>query len=166
MRVGKLSIGDDKPAAAGFDICPPKQAGAKPPQIPPEFHSHVHSALKDSNALLPSISPDICIVNFYSETGRLGLHQDKDESPDSLRLGLPVISFSIGDSADFLYADHRDLDQPKKLLLQSGDVLIFGGPSRNLFHGVASIHPNTAPNLLLQHTNLCPGRLNLTFRRY
>ncbi|TKY61140.1 Alpha-ketoglutarate-dependent dioxygenase AlkB-like [Spatholobus suberectus] len=147
--------------------------GAKPPEIPAEFHNLVHNALRDSNALiphnnhpLPSISPDICIVNFYSQTGRLGLHQDKDESAESLRLGLPVVSFSIGDSADFLYGDHRDVDKAQKLLLQSGDVLIFGGPSRNVFHGVTAIHPMTAPNLLLQHTNLRPGRLNLTFRRY
>ncbi|XP_027904998.1 uncharacterized protein LOC114164497 isoform X1 [Vigna unguiculata] len=145
--------------------------GAKPPHIPPEFQTLVSNALRDSNALvpqnrLPSISPDICIVNFYSQTGRLGLHQDKDESEDSLRRGLPVVSFSIGDSALFLYGDHRDPDKAEKLQLESGDVLIFGGPSRNVFHGVTAIHPNSAPNLLLQHTNLRPGRLNLTFRQY
>ncbi|KAL2345991.1 hypothetical protein Fmac_007276 [Flemingia macrophylla] len=145
--------------------------GAKPPEIPPEFLDHVRNALRDANALisdnpLPSISPDICIVNFYSQSGRLGLHQDKDESQDSLRRALPVVSFSIGDSADFLYADHRDLDKADKLQLHSGDVLIFGGPSRHLFHAVSSIHPNTAPTLLLHHTNLRPGRLNLTFRQY
>nr|KYP72039.1 Alpha-ketoglutarate-dependent dioxygenase alkB isogeny [Cajanus cajan] len=145
--------------------------GAKPPEIPPEFHNYVRNALRDSNAFfpdnsLPSISPDICIVNFYSQSGRLGLHQDKDESEDSLGRGLPVVSFSIGDSADFLYGDHRDVDKAHKLQLQSGDVLIFGGPSRHVFHGVTAIHPSTAPTLLLQHTNLRPGRLNLTFRQY
>jgi len=145
--------------------------GAKPPHIPPEFHTLVSNALHDSNALiphnpLPSISPDICIVNFYSQTGRLGLHQDKDESQDSLRRGLPVVSFSIGDSAHFLYGDQRDPDKAQKLLLESGDVLIFGGPSRNVFHGVTAIKPTSAPQFLLQHTNLRPGRLNLTFRQY
>ncbi|KAK7401648.1 hypothetical protein VNO78_13289 [Psophocarpus tetragonolobus] len=146
--------------------------GAKPPQIPPEFHHLVSNALAalppdtPNPFPLPSIAPDICIVNFYSQTGRLGLHQDKDESEDSLRQGFPVVSFSIGDSADFLYSDHRDLDQPHKLLLNSGDVLIFGGPSRLIFHGVSVVHPNTAPALLLQNTNLRPGRLNLTFRHY
>lgn len=144
--------------------------GAKPPLIPPEFHTLVSNALRDSNALfphdpLPSISPDICIVNFYSQTGRLGLHQDKDESKDSLRRGLPVVSFSIGYSAQFLYGDHRDPDKAQKLQLESGDVLIFGGPSRNVFHGVTAIDTTTAPNLL-QHINLRPGRLNLTFRQY
>ncbi|CAJ1976075.1 unnamed protein product [Sphenostylis stenocarpa] len=145
--------------------------GARPPDIPPEFHTLVSNALRDSNAHtphnpLPSISSDICIVNFYSQTGRLGLHQDKDESEDSLRRGLPVVSFSIGDSAHFLYGDHRDPDTAQKLLLESGDVLIFGGPARNVFHGVTDILPTSAPNFLLQHTNLRPGRLNLTFRQY
>lgn len=145
--------------------------GSKPPDIPDEFHNLVSNALRDSNALfphnpLPSISPDICIVNFYSQSGRLGLHQDKDETQHSLRLGLPVVSFSIGDSADFFYSDHRDVDNAQHLTLQSGDVLIFGGPSRNVFHGVSAIHQSTAPSLLLQHTNLRPGRLNLTFRQY
>lgn len=145
--------------------------GANPPEIPPDFHTLVLNAIRHSNALfpdnpLPSISPDICIVNFYSQTGRLGLHQDKDETQDSLRQGLPVVSFSIGDSADFLYGDHRDVDKAQNLTLQSGDVLIFGGPSRNLFHGVSTIHKTTAPDILLQHTNLRPGRLNLTFRQY
>ena len=141
------------------------------PHIPPEFHTLVSNALRDANALiphnpLPSVSPDICIVNFYSQTGHLGLHQDNYESEDSLRRGLPVVSFSIGHSAPFLYGDHRDPDKAEKLLLESGDVLIFGGPSRNVFHGVSAIHPATAPEILLQHTNLCPSRLNLTFRQY
>ena len=92
--------------------------------------------------------------------------QDKDESQHSLGQGLPVVSFSIGDSADFLYGDERDVDKAQKLVLESGDVLIFGGKSRNVFHGVTAIHPRTAPSLLLHQTNLRPGRLNLTFRQY
>lgn len=92
--------------------------------------------------------------------------QDKDESEKSIRAGLPVVSFSIGDSAEFLYGDERDVDMAKEVLLESGDVLIFGGKSRNIFHGVTTIQPKTAPELLLQETNLRPGRLNLTFRQY
>lgn len=154
--------------------------GAKPPHIPPDFHRLIQEAIRDSHALiqqhsktktnpqliLPSISPDICIVNFYSQDGQLGLHQDKDESEQSLQQGLPVVSFSIGDSADFLYGDDRDMDKAKKVVLESGDVLIFGGKSRKIFHGVTAVHPTTAPNLLLKQTNLRPGRLNLTFRQY
>uniref|UniRef100_A0A2N9EQF5 DNA N(6)-methyladenine demethylase n=1 Tax=Fagus sylvatica TaxID=28930 RepID=A0A2N9EQF5_FAGSY len=152
---------------------------AKPPSIPAEFYQLVEKAIKDSHSLfqkkskssnvkeiLPLMSPNICIVNFYSANGRLGLHQDRDESRESLARGLPVVSFSIGDKADFLYGDQRDVDKAEKVELESGDVLIFGGKSRHIFHGVTAIHPDTAPKSLLEETNLRPGRLNLTFREY
>ncbi|PRQ51631.1 putative DNA oxidative demethylase [Rosa chinensis] len=153
--------------------------GAKPPFIPVDFFRLVENAIKDSHSLirkdskasnseyiLPRMTPDICLVNFYSSTGRLGLHQDRDESEQSLRKQLPVVSFSIGDAAEFLYGDQRDVELAKKITLESGDVLIFGGESRHIFHGVASIQPNTAPKTLLEETKLQPGRLNLTFRKY
>uniref|UniRef100_A0A6M2EBN3 DNA N(6)-methyladenine demethylase n=1 Tax=Populus davidiana TaxID=266767 RepID=A0A6M2EBN3_9ROSI len=153
--------------------------GAKAPIFPSVFHPLVERAIKDSHALieinskstaaediLPSMSPNICVVNFYSESGRLGLHQDKDESPESLRTGLPVVSFSIGDIGEFLYGDQRDVEKAEKVKLESGDVLIFGGVSRHIFHGVSSVQPKTAPAALLDETNLRPGRLNLTFREY
>ncbi|PWA41644.1 alkylated DNA repair protein AlkB [Artemisia annua] len=152
---------------------------AKPPAIPDTFSDMVKKAIRDSNAyleeknpnayagqLIPSLSPDICIVNFYTESGKLGLHQDKDESPKTLKQGLPVVSFSIGDSAEFLYGDDRDIDTADKVILESGDVLIFGGKSRLVFHGVTSILPKTAPISLQEATDMIPGRLNLTFRRY
>uniref|UniRef100_A0A2P2QLL5 DNA N(6)-methyladenine demethylase n=1 Tax=Rhizophora mucronata TaxID=61149 RepID=A0A2P2QLL5_RHIMU len=153
--------------------------GAMPPSIPNEFCRLVEKAIKDSQALiernskasnvednLPWMSPNLCIVNFYSASGKLGLHQDKNESQESLQKGLPVVSFSIGDSGEFLYGDCRDVEKAKKVVLDSGDVLIFGGTSRLVFHGVASILPNTAPKAMLDKTNLRPGRLNLTFREY
>lgn len=92
--------------------------------------------------------------------------QDKDESPESLRKELPVVSFSIGNSAEFLYSDQRDVATAEKVILESGDVLIFGGKSRHIFHGVASVLPDTSPKILLEETNLRPGRLNLTFRQF
>ena len=92
--------------------------------------------------------------------------QDRDESRDSIDKGLPVVSFSIGDTATFLYGDQRDADQADYVLLESGDVLIFGGYSRNVFHGVTAIHTDTAPKFLLEETNLRPGRLNLSFKQY
>ncbi|CAA3017516.1 DNA oxidative demethylase [Olea europaea subsp. europaea] len=152
---------------------------AEPPRIPGEFTSLVGRAVDDSHTLierhsttmnvediLPRMSPDVCIVNFYTSSGRLGLHQDRDESRKSLASGLPVVSLSVGDSAEFLYGDQRDVNKAEKVLLESGDVLIFGGESRHIFHGVMSIVPNTAPPALLEHTKLQPGRLNLTFRKY
>lgn len=153
--------------------------GSKPPIIPKEFcdlvkraikdsHSHIEKDFRKRNAedVLPSMLPNICIINFYSTSGCLGLHQDKDESQESLRRGLPVVSFSIGDSAGFLYGDQRDIDQVEKVRLESGDVLIFGGKARNIYHGVSTIFPDTAPKVLLEETNLRAGRLNLTFREY
>ncbi|KDP40664.1 hypothetical protein JCGZ_24663 [Jatropha curcas] len=151
---------------------------SKPPDIPPEFHRLVEKVLKHSHAPMeknsktsskediPWMVPDLCIVNFYSSSGRLGLHQDKDESEESLNKGLPVVSFSIGDAGEFLYSDNRDEKNAAKVLLESGDVLIFGGKSRHIFHGVHSVKQNTAPKSLLEATNLRPGRLNLTFRKY
>ncbi|CAH9069287.1 unnamed protein product [Cuscuta epithymum] len=146
--------------------------------IPHEFSKLVSKALDDSHKLIkrqlemcnpeeviPLITPDVCIVNFYTVGGRLGLHQDRDESPESLHKGLPVISFSVGNTAEFLYGDERDVQKAEKVLLESGDVLIFGGKSRHIFHGVTSIIPNTAPVLPEGIKPLRPGRLNLTFRQ-
>ncbi|KAL5742403.1 hypothetical protein ACOSP7_029135 [Xanthoceras sorbifolium] len=153
--------------------------GCEPPAIPDKFSWLVQRAIRGAHALirkdrrvnnveniLPAMSPDICIVNFYKTNGRLGLHQDHDETNYSLRKGLPVVSFSVGDSAEFLYGDERDLHKAEKVILKSGDVLIFGGDSRHIFHGVSSINPNSAPVFLLERTHLRPGRLNLTFREY
>lgn len=92
--------------------------------------------------------------------------QDRDESRESLHKGLPVVSFSIGDSAEFLYSDQRNVKKAENVLLESGDVLIFGGESRHVYHGVSSIIQNSAPEELVRDTCLCPGRLNLTFRQY
>lgn len=92
--------------------------------------------------------------------------QDRDESRESLQKRLPVVSISIGDSAEFLYSDQRNVEKAESVLLESGDVLIFGGESRHVYHGVSSIIPNSAPEKLLQDTCLIPGRLNLTFRQY
>ncbi|OVA12670.1 Oxoglutarate/iron-dependent dioxygenase [Macleaya cordata] len=153
--------------------------GAVPPPIPEEFkklvkiaiqtsHTFIKEELKEKKPeeILPGMQPDICIINFYTKSGKLGLHQDKDESKESLNKRLPVVSFSIGDSADFIFADHRDEEKPEKVLLESGDVLIFGGEARHIFHGVPSIVPDSAPSFLASEANLRPGRLNLTFRQY
>ena len=68
--------------------------------------------------------------------------------------------------AEFLFSDKRDTDNADKEVLESGDVLIFGGESLLIFHGVASFLSDTAPKLLMDGTNMLPGCLNLTFREY
>jgi DNA alkylation damage repair protein AlkB len=107
------------------------------------------------------VSPDLCIVNWYSESSRMGLHQDKDESASSLTEGLPVVSLSIGDTALFLFGGARRRDPVEKIDLQSGDAFVFGGPARLRYHGVSRVLPGTAPPGLP-----FSGRLNLTFRKF
>jgi len=108
-----------------------------------------------------SFQPDICLINFYGADGRMGLHQDKDESAESLQSGQPVVSISLGDTAGFLFGGLRRREAVDTLLLESGDVFVFGGPARLRYHGVSRIIAGTAPSSLG-----VDGRFNLTFRQY
>jgi DNA alkylation damage repair protein AlkB len=105
--------------------------------------------------------PDICLINFYGSDGRMGLHQDKDESPSSIEAGFPVVSISIGDTARFLFGGVRRRDAVEAMLLESGDAFVFGGAARLRYHGVSRIVPGSAPRELGMD-----GRFNLTFRQY
>jgi alkylated DNA repair dioxygenase AlkB len=104
---------------------------------------------------------DICLINFYGPDGRMGLHQDKDESRASIDAGKPVVSISLGDTARFLFGGLRRRDPVDAMLLESGDAFVFGGPARLRYHGVTRILPDTAPRELE-----IKGRFNLTFREY
>jgi alkylated DNA repair protein (DNA oxidative demethylase) len=108
-----------------------------------------------------TFSPDLCILNYYDGDGRMGLHQDKDESERSIAAGLPVVSLSVGDTARFLFGGLRRKDPVESRLLESGDAFVFGGPARLRHHGVSRIVPATAPPELE-----LAGRFNLTFRQY
>ena len=105
--------------------------------------------------------PDLCILNYYDADGRMGLHQDKDESERSLAAGVPIVSVSVGDTARFLFGGVRRKDPIEPRLLESGDAFVFGGPARLRYHGVSRIMPGTAPPELG-----FAGRFNLTFRQY
>jgi DNA alkylation damage repair protein AlkB len=107
------------------------------------------------------LAPDLCILNYYNADGRMGLHQDKDESERSIAAGLPVVSVSLGDTARFLFGGLRRKEPVEPRMLESGDAFVFGGPARLRFHGVSRIIPDTAPPEL----DLA-GRFNLTFRQY
>jgi alkylated DNA repair protein (DNA oxidative demethylase) len=108
-----------------------------------------------------SLVPDICILNDYGTDGRMGLHQDKDESPESIAAGAPVVSLSVGDTARFLFGGVKRRDPVDVIWLASGDAFVFGGPARLRYHGVTRILPGTAPPELE-----LTGRFNLTFRKY
>ena len=108
-----------------------------------------------------AFQPDICLVNFYEADGRMGLHQDKDESAASIEAGAPVVSLSLGDTARFLFGGTRRREPVETIFLESGDAFVFGGPARLRYHGISRIIPGTAPPALE-----LAGRLNLTFRQF
>jgi len=128
------------------------------PLVPDAFVSLAERIAGDAGF---TFHPDICIVNWYGPGGRMGLHQDKDESVVSLNAGWPVVSLSIGDTARFLFGGLRRRDPVETIPLTSGDAFVFGGPARLRYHGVSRIMPGTAPAELGVE-----GRFNLTFRQY
>src|SRR5438093_12086404 len=132
--------------------------GLPAPALPENLRS-LANAIAASTGM--TLDADLCILNYYDAEGRMGLHQDKDESERSLAAGLPVVSISLGDTAKFLFGGLKRRDPVESRLLESGDAFVFGGPARLRYHGVSRILPGTAPREL----DLA-GRFNLTFRQY
>ncbi len=99
--------------------------------------------------------PEACLVNFYDPDAKMGLHQDRDET----EFGAPVVSVSLGDQCLFRVGGVSRTDPTRSFRLSSGDVFVFGGESRLIFHGVDRIYPGTST--LLKKA----GRINLTLRR-
>ncbi|UYP19555.1 alpha-ketoglutarate-dependent dioxygenase AlkB [Rhodococcus sp. Z13] len=100
--------------------------------------------------------PDTALINFYDRDARMGMHQDKDEQVDA-----PIVSLSIGDACLFRFGTGESRGRPyADVRLESGDLFVFGGPSRFAFHGVPTVFPGTAP------AGCGPngGRLNITLR--
>lgn len=101
-------------------------------------------------------SPDTALINFYDGSARMGMHQDKDE-----RSAAPVVSLSIGDTCVFRFGNTESRSRPyTDLHLASGDLFVFGGPSRFAYHGVTKVFPGTGGAA----TGMASGRLNLTLR--
>jgi DNA oxidative demethylase len=132
--------------------------GLPVPPLPGEWRDLASRISADAGF---TCTPDICLINFYDAAGRMGVHQDKDESPASIADGAPVVSLSLGDTARFLFGGLKRRDPLESLLLQSGDAFVFGGPARLRYHGVSRIIPGTAPAELRFE-----GRFNLTFRQF
>lgn len=101
-----------------------------------------------------NFSPDACLVNCYEPGTRLSLHQDKDER-DKLA---PIVSISLGLPAIFLFGGPQRSVRPKRNLLVHGDVVVWGGPSRFNYHGIAPLADG-------YHAVLGRKRINLTFRK-
>src|SRR5262245_47025857 len=132
--------------------------GLPAPPLPAAFKS-IADRLAASVGM--ALDADLCILNYYDAEGRMGLHQDKDESAASIEAGIPVGSISLGDTARFLFGGLRRKEPVESRMLHSGDAFVFGGPSRLRYHGVSRILPHTAPPELG-----LTGRFNLTFRQY
>jgi len=98
--------------------------------------------------------PDCCLVNWYGAKARMGLHRDADEADYSW----PVLSISLGDPGLFRMGAATRADPTSSILLESGDVVVMGGPARRAYHGIDRIRFGGS-TLLPQG-----GRINLTLR--
>jgi alkylated DNA repair protein (DNA oxidative demethylase) len=106
--------------------------------------------------------PQACLVNYYAESTRMGLHQDRDEEDFSA----PVLSVSLGDTARFRLGGTDRKDPTESFLLRSGDVMLLAGDQRLAYHGVDRVLAGSS-RLLEAYPDLFPGggRINLTMRR-
>lgn len=103
----------------------------------------------------PAPDYDIALINFYDADARMGMHRDSDEKSDA-----PVVSLSLGDTCVFRFGNVETRTRPyTDVELRSGDLFVFGGPSRLAYHGVPRVHAGTAPPPLG-----LTGRLNITLR--
>lgn len=99
-------------------------------------------------------NPQACLVNFYDDTAKMGMHQDRDEQ----NLTAPVLSVSLGDECLFRVGGTSRGGKTISFRLKSGDVMMLSGPARMAYHGVDRIYPGTSSLLKNQ------GRINLTLR--
>ena len=126
--------------------------GAPWPAMPAVFCDLARRAAEQGG--YPDFAPDACLVNRYEPGTRLSLHQDKDE----LDLTAPIVSVSLGLPATFLFGGLSRSDKPRRFRLTHGDVVVWGGPSRLAYHGVAPLADG-------EHVLLGRKRINLTFRK-
>ena len=128
------------------------ESGEKWPAMPSVFRELAGEAAAEAG--FKGFSPDACLINRYQPGARMSLHQDKDEQD----FGEPIVSVSLGIPAIFLFGGLKRSDKPQKYRLTHGDVVVWGGPSRLFFHGVAPLADG-------EHALLGRERINLTFRK-
>ncbi|MDB6061885.1 MAG: alpha-ketoglutarate-dependent dioxygenase AlkB [Verrucomicrobiaceae bacterium] len=122
------------------------------PAMPALFLELAQSAAEQAGFV--DFKPDSCLINRYEIGSRLSLHQDKNERDFSA----PIVSVSLGISALFLFGREQRNIRPLRLPLSHGDVVVWGGPARLYYHGIAPLKIDTHP---LTGTH----RINLTFRK-
>jgi alkylated DNA repair protein (DNA oxidative demethylase) len=134
-----------------YDAIDP-DSGRRWPSMPPVFADLATRAAEQVG--FSGFIADACLINRYDPGSRLSLHQDRNERDFSA----PIVSVSLGLSVVFLFGGARRADRPLRVPLQHGDVVVWGGPSRLAFHGVAEMRDGC-------HTLLGRQRINLTFRK-
>lgn len=145
---GKLGWVTDKERGYRYQATHPETGKPWPP-IPAMLLALWHDV-----AAYPA-PPEACLVNYYTDNAKMGLHQDKDEED----FAAPVLSVSLGDTAIFRVGGRSRKDPTQKLELMSGDVVVLGGAERLAYHGIDRILDGTSE--LLREG----GRFNLTLRR-
>lgn len=133
-----------------------REDGSPVPPVPDWLADLGRRALADAyQQPADDYAPDVALVNYYDDTAKMGMHQDKDE-----RSREPVVSLSLGDECTFRFGNPDSRGKPyRDITLCSGDLFVFGGPSRLAHHGVLRTRPGTAPDIGLR-----AGRLNITLR--
>ena len=138
---------------SGYRYEPLDPQSARPwPTMPHAFASLAGQAA--ARAGFGTFEPDACLINCYVPGARMSLHQDRDERD----FGEPIVSVSLGLTATFLWGGARRADRPLRIPLSHGDVVVWGGPGRLMFHGVAPLPDGW-------HERLGRRRINLTLRR-
>jgi alkylated DNA repair protein (DNA oxidative demethylase) len=122
------------------------------PAIPVSFRCLAASAA--AAAGYPGFEPDACLINLYEPGTRLSLHRDENERD----LTAPIVSVSLGLPATFLFGGEKRSDRPRRIWLESGDVVVWGRALRLVYHGVAPLADG-------QHPLTGPRRINLTLRK-
>jgi alkylated DNA repair protein (DNA oxidative demethylase) len=128
------------------------QSGKPWPEMPAAFRELARQAAAEAG--FDDFSPDACLINRYRPGARMSLHQDRDERD----FGSPIVSVSLGLPAIFLFGGPERSDRPRRFRLEHGDIVVWGGPSRLFFHGVAPLADG-------EHNLLGRQRINLTFRK-
>jgi len=128
------------------------EAGRPWPAMPPSFRELAEQAA--AQAGFGGFSPDACLINRYQPGAKMSLHQDKDEHD----FGAPIVSVSLGLPAIFLFGGLKRSDKARRFRLEHGDIAVWGGPARLVFHGVAPLADGEHPLMGRQ-------RINLTFRK-
>ncbi|MBV8926003.1 MAG: DNA oxidative demethylase AlkB [Bradyrhizobium sp.] len=134
-----------------YDAIDP-DSGRPWPEMPPIFRELAGQAAAQTG--FAGFRPEACLVNRYEPGTRLSLHQDRDES----NYDAPIVSVSLGLPAIFLWGGLKRADKTVRYRLEHGDVVVWGGPSRLVFHGIAPLADG-------EHALLGRQRINLTFRQ-